>query len=353
MKINELEPERQQELAYRVAKLFFCDQMSLGNVRAKLEKEEGRKVSPQNVYSLLQRSASFGFISFRPLREKELERDLCDRFGIDPELLYVVVDSTDVPRKAAELVFRFIRDTLSKGRNSVMNPIGIGFGPGGATEKVAKFLVEDLDSLDERPFLHLYALTGGGPADDPGSSPISFFNLFEKRCKKTALFAPSLVTRQQFEEMKHQPGVKEVFDAKKNDKISVVVTAMGDAPTDDDIESGKIFDLLSTALLNQHRDEYDKLKKRGYVANVQYRPIAQDGNAILEEHDDDYRAPTVLEIRDLQQMARDWEKFVILMARTKRPEAIIPILSARRDQRLFRTIVLDRVTADAVMRAVT
>ena len=49
MKINELEPERQQELAYRVAKLFFCDQMSLGNVRAKLEKEEGRKVSPQKV----------------------------------------------------------------------------------------------------------------------------------------------------------------------------------------------------------------------------------------------------------------------------------------------------------------
>ena len=68
----------------------------------------------------------------------------------------------------------------------------------------------------------------------------------------------------------------------------------------------------------------------------------------MEESPDDYRAATVLELEDLVEMVDRKHKLIVLMARNKKPESMIPILNASREKRLFSTVVLDMQTAQGV-----
>ena len=348
MQLADLDGTTKEELAYKVAQLVLRDGKSIADTAAELNKGQGEMLSRQNIYKLLQHAVAANHVRFVPLAKDGLKKKLLDRFRLDEEELHVIYDSDDVPRKAAELVHKHMQEIKYLPRYFKEHPIGIGLGPGGATADVALHLSAHLERDAYPGRIHLFALTGGGPANRPSSSPISFFNMFSDDCAKTALFAPSLVTQGQFDEMKDHPGVKEVFDAKNEDRITIVVTAMGDAPTRKDIKNNKIDDLLSQALHDRDPDELDKLINRGYVANVQYRPFDGDGNPIMEESPDDYRAATVLELEDLVEMVDRKHKLIVLMARNKKPESMIPILNASREKRLFSTVVLDMQTAQGV-----
>jgi hypothetical protein len=78
------------------------------------------------------------------------------------------------------------------------------------------------------------------------------------------------------------PEDKEAFATK--DDIDVIVTAMGDFEDP--------HDLLALFLKDAGRD-LKTLRQRGWLGNVQYRPITADGPA--PEQPDDLRAVTVFE----------------------------------------------------------
>lgn len=218
--------------------------------------------------------------------------------------------------------------------------VGLGLGPGRATLDFSRCFSSKLRSTLDVPKLSLHAITAGAPTRSPRYAPISFFNLFPRDYveRYVGLFAETILTRREFEEIKQRPGIVDAFDLR--DEIDVAITSFGDISHECD---------LFRWFLKQSKVNVDELiRDEGWLGNVQYRPYSQSEPII--ESDTQKRVPTLFELDDFVEMASKGRRHVILLARScghcgqARTGALRPLLQNAR-LKVWSRLVIDMQTA--------
>lgn len=326
--------------AFEVAYLFLEKNMSVMEIARQL------RIPRPTADRKLKQAVRKGYVQYLPPVIHTLQKQLIAKFhACVADDTFVVDKEHHVPLVASQIAYRFVTETWCDRGKPEDKPVAVAMGPGDASAQCASSLANQLHATPSPPLIHLLALTGGGPADAPGSSPISFFNYFDEG-PKTALFAPSLVMARDYADVLKTPGIKEAVAAKQD--ISLVVTSMGERTTEREIRDGKPRDLLSRALQGQSKSQLKRLLQKDYVANIQYRPLDSRGEPIVED-DDMYRSVTLFELDDLRRLSQARNKAVVLMVRNKRKEALLPIIEVPQSRRFFTHIVLDKQSANAVL----
>jgi DNA-binding transcriptional regulator LsrR (DeoR family) len=302
----------------------------------------------QSVYKALADARDRGFFRLIVPLEKKLAAQIEDKFGCRKGHVHVVStlrqeDSEYVAAAAAELALELIREIGREKAQDAANPadvrVGLGLGPGRATLDFSRNLSTLLNAEIDFPLLNLIAISSGCPTSAPECSSVSFFNLFPKRLvdERVGLFAQALVTQRQFDQMRTRGGVGEAFKAKE--QIDIIVNSMGEVDDEHD---------LLMAFLVQEKADLKQLKRRGWIANVQYRPYSATGP--IEEGPDDLRAVTLFELREFAAWSQRRGKHVILIARQcalcgrTRAPGLLPLLTVP-GLRVFDHLVLDVATA--------
>ncbi|HEX9047109.1 MAG TPA: hypothetical protein VF988_08780 [Verrucomicrobiae bacterium] len=339
------------KVLHRTAELFFGpgalkNQVIANQVNSELN--PNRRLNRQTVYDVLREAKAKGILSLSLPVDRQFQDMLRQRFPTCRGTFHVVPvphpnQNARVADFAADRAISIIMDIAS---SRASKTVGLGLGPGRATLDFCKFLGEKIKSTPLFPKLRLVSISAGCPANMPDYASSSFFHLFpdENVQQKIGLFAESLVRAGDLRRIKTTPGVHEAFEAKSQDVIDVVATAMGDFSDS--------HDLLSTFLKDVGMSGED-IKRRRWVGNVQYRPYTSDGPVV--EKDDEFRAVTVFELKDLKEMSKLRNKHVILMARQcgicgrTRAKALMPLLT-NPDLQVFSELVLDSATANELLQ---
>lgn len=335
-------------VVYRVAELFMGGGQTAEDVARQVNQElphefiNLRPINRQTVYPLLNLAVKRHFLKLVvPARDK-LAGELAVKYPhIKSQWIRVVEtvdrrDNTKVARVAAELAMDLLREIIPMRHP---NPVGLGLGPGRATLDFCQHFGQLLADEPQVAKIKLVAISAGGPAYSPGYASTSFFNLFPAHVveKQVGLFAETMVPQEEFEDIQTRTGVKEAFDSKKD--IDLVVTAMGDFHDEHD---------LLSMFLKESGGNLKRLRKEGWVGNVQYRPYSANGP--IKERAQDFRAVTLFELDDLVKLADQKGKHVILIARQcglcgrNRAAALRPLLSNPK-LRVFSRLVVDASTA--------
>ena len=335
-----LNEENHENFLFEVADLIIKKGLTLAEAEKELEhyeKETDVRIYRKKIYAALHEAFNKHIIVVRPKREEILENELRSAFDVDN---ITVVDSRlggdAVPYQAALRALEFFQAMTSpKSRFDTNQKIGIGLGPGTVTAECAVFLGGAIRREDIPIDLELFPLTAGAPPMRPEEAPVSFFNQFPKNKVKTSygLFAPNLIPAKEFKTMVKRPGVREAYDAKSN--IDLIITSMGAVKEPD----------ILTSLLKEQMD-IEELRNEGWVGNVQYRPFSETGP--IKEKPNQWRAVTLFELDELVEMADRKRKHIILMARGKDSEALLPLL-ANKKLRVFSEIILDKRSATNVL----
>jgi DNA-binding transcriptional regulator LsrR (DeoR family) len=295
----------------------------------------------ESIYPALRRATERSLIRLNPPIEETLGSSVAEKFGCDPKQIRVVDTahkgaSALVADAAADLTLEILK-TLA---NRLDAPVGLGLGPGRATLDFSRRLSNLLRTDKEPPEIGLYAISAGCPARSPEYAPTSCFSFFPTRgvVERVGMFAELVVPAGQFKDIKGRPGVKEVFQAREEEKIQIIVSSMGDFDDEDDLLRQFLIDAGLTP---------DQLKRSGWVGNVQYRPFTAMGPVIEKSG---YRAVTLYELDDLVQFADKKNRHVILMARQcaicgkTRAKSLRPLLQVSK-LRVFSELVMDSATA--------
>jgi len=341
------------EVLYRTSELYL-DQVSRKKTTKEIAEQVNRDLKPdppltrQSVYRVLAQARSSGVLRLVPPVSRQLTEKLRGKFQISNRRIIVVNtlggnDGAKVAFVAADEALEIIREL---GNARPAHTVGLGLGPGRATLDFCKHLGEVLAAQSEYPKLRLVAITAGCPATLPEYASSSFFNLFPSQLlsEKIGLFAESVVRVKDFARVRRTPGVHEAFDARQKDLIDVVVTSMGDFSDEHD---------LLRLFVSEAGMSPSKIRARGWIGNVQYRPYTHRGPAL--EARDEYRAVTLFELNDLVAMSKLRDRHVILIARQcgicgmSRARALFPILT-NPELQVFSTLVLDSATALELMK---
>lgn len=334
---------------YRMVELVVQEKKSVQEAARQLQAEGHGIITRQAGYKILGLAFERNYVWLSPPIEKHVVGDLAERYprSIVPTRTCVVPtrDRYDTRKVAAVAAQRAIEICKELAQDRLGRPVGIGLGPGRATldfcTEFGRLIAQEGSSAS----IALFAITAGGPANEPEYASSSFFNLFPPYLvkKRIALFAETLVTREEFPKIKRRPGVKEAFQAKKNGEIDLVITSMGDIRDE--------HDLLRT-FLDQADLKHDELIKKGWVGNVQYRPYTLSGP--IHESADDMRAVTLFELEDLAKMAEAKDKHVMLIARQcarcgrTRAAALKPLLTNPK-LKVFSDLVMDVASATELL----
>jgi DNA-binding transcriptional regulator LsrR (DeoR family) len=333
--------ERDPNLVFLVAKLFFDGKKVREIVEDVNKLMPAESLNREGVYPLLAEAKRLGYVRLSPPLEGRLAAEVANKFQCKPEHITVVrtpgaAHNEHVAQKAAELTLDLIRKAeVSSGKR-----VGLGLGPGRATLDFSRALGELLRSeIDVPGKIDLFAICAGCPAKSPAYSSTSFFNLFpkEKIHECVGLFAETVVPSGEFEKIKKRPGVAEAFELR--DKVSIIVTSMGDFQDEHD---------LLSMFLAQSGANLEELRNRGWIGSVQYRPYS--ATEPIKESPEEMRAVTLFELDDFVRIADSKNKHVVLIARQcgacekTRAATLRPLLTAPR-LRVWSELVMDEATA--------
>ena len=303
------------------------------------------RVTREQIYPLLREARDRGFFELRAPLEHRLHQRVADVFGFNVAHVDVVpardeVANDLVASRAAGTCLRIIKALALTKRNGAVH---VGLGAGATTLSIARHLAAKLRAEDSRPRVVLHALTSGFHVDNPQTSPVAFFGLFQELQEQigyVGLFAPSVVKTSDYAKARTQPGVKEGFDRKK--EIDVVITSLASRHDPD----GELNQFL--------RDDTRGLRllqKNGWLGDVQYRPYSASGPI---QQATPTRAVTLFEVGELVKLARQKDKHVILAAgpcrrcgRT-REDALLPLMT-NPQLKLWTHLVLDLGTAERLV----
>lgn len=338
------EPDHQDDLSYRVTELFL-EGLSAQQIADRVNKERnsGRLLSRESVYSQVRLALKKGYIRLSPPLDRELSGAFCSRFGLDPAGTRIV---NTPPRGQTDRVSVATAEWVIELAKAVPKrpgkPVALGLGPGRSTLEFSLSFASLMQSDLRVPKLRLFALTAGGRFDRPEVTPVSFFNVFpaERVEGSYGLFAETVLRVKAYKKVREQKSIDELF--RKRHEIDIVVTSMGDM-------KDARHDLLSQ-FLEQAGD--GERVAANYVGNVQYRPYDETGPA--PEDDMTYRAFTLFELSELREMAQTKHKHVVLMVRPcgecgrTRARALLPLLQVP-ELRVFSELVIDTATAREVL----
>jgi predicted Zn-ribbon and HTH transcriptional regulator len=342
---------RQRAIAFRAASLFL-DGQTANEVYKELlcfyPQLDTVGFVPEQVYALLARAAELGMLKILPAPNLELAQRIQEQYPNVATRDIRVVDTNGLVGKrggsggealsavAADLVFELLK-TMPLADDQVA---GLGLGPGRATLDFSTHLSALLSADRNPPKVKLFAITAGCLPRHPELAPISFFNLFPEHLidERIGLFAENLIPASEFGLMKTRPGVNVAFQEKH--KIRIVVTAMGAMDDKDDI---------LRMFFEEANADFEEL---GAIGNVQYRPFSRNG--IVHERNEQLRAVTLFELRELAELSRRPDHHVVLIARRcgkcghNRANAVRALLEVK-ELGVFSTLIMDRITAEAVL----
>ena len=210
---------------------------------------------------------------------------------------------------------------------------------------VARSLATELRDRGEAvPPLAFHALSSGFDARKPRTAPVSFFGFFEGVGVDTqflGLFAPTVVKTRMYKDTIEGKGVSEAFAYR--DDLDIVITSLGSAshPHGD----------FNTFMNYGPSDGLEKLKKAGWIGDVQYRPYSEAGPIKI---DTGIRAVTLLDLDRMADMAQHEDKHVVVVGGPcrqcgePRSDAVRPLFESKK-LRLWSRFVMDVDTAGEIL----
>ncbi|RMF91399.1 MAG: hypothetical protein D6741_16110, partial [Planctomycetota bacterium] len=220
---SEHERQRQRGAAARVAEW--------------VQKTYGREdMNRERIYPMFWEAMRRRFLLLLPPRERLLARQMAETFGLDcldrdeDAIQIVNARGPEAPRNvsavAADIVYRLIHKLGRKKRK-----VHIALGAGLSSMHVAQRLAQRVYSDLRCPNLVLHALSAGGfLVDQPHKAPITYFSYFADALPKVeyvGLFSETVVSREEFERVRHNPGVKESFA--RAEEVDIVITSFAAA----------------------------------------------------------------------------------------------------------------------------
>jgi len=354
-------------LIYRATELFLSKGVKVESVSDQLNREfEGelstQRLTRQSIYQLVAEARDKDILRLIPRTKDEMESKFISKFSSYPFRREVNINPVRIVNApplsndeatsaaAADLVVQLIRKLDADRRTSgwkTNGPIGLGIGPGRATQQFARVL-GSIHSMDTSiPQIALFGISAGCVAKRPQYASTAFYSFFTRVTTCTGLFAQPLVRAKDFESLRKAPEVRQAFDEKQN--IDIIVTSMGSFRTCKHSVFRKIMDPLPAE---------DKPKwLKDCVGDVQYRPFSKDGPLI--ENLNEYRLVTLFELEELVSLATTAGKYVVLIARhcsgcaadssvkkaaKARAFSLLPILTSP-NLHLFSHVVTDVPTA--------
>lgn len=341
---GEIDQQRQRGAAAKVAEW--------------VRKTYGREdMNRERIYPMFWEAMRRRFLLLLPPRERLLAQQIAETFGLDhlkrdEEAIQVVnARGPEAPKNvsgvAADVVYRLIHK-LGRKKRKVHVALGAGLSSMHVAQRLAQRVYSDLRC----PNLVLHALSAGGfLVDQPHKAPITYFSYFSGALTKVeyvGLFSETVVSRQEFERVRDNPGVRESFA--RAGEIDIVITSLAAAGD----PHGMLGQFLHTlAKQNSIRsDAIQRMLEAGWVGDVQFRPYTPD-RALDTECP--VRVVTLFEIADLVRLAQTTDKYVILVAGPcgecgqPKTEALLPLIE-NPELRLWTHLVTDVETAAAVLQ---
>lgn len=267
--------------------------------------------------------------------------------GSEVSLVHVAVAAAQTAFQVIVATYEKLLAEARKSRSGSEEKVAVhvGFGGGGTTNLVARYLAELLRSAMSPPRLVLHALTSGFNVSEPENAPGSFFSYFQgiRDVSFRGLFAPAYVKAEDWDGTLELVGVRESFAEKP--KLHVIITALASA-RDPHGELNRFMELNPELGLKTRRILDDEEKR---VGDVMYRPFSDSGPITKQVA---IRAVTLFEPAELVTFAAQENKAVILVAgpcadpncRRSRSDALLPLLQEP-SLDVWSHLVTDDVTA--------
>jgi hypothetical protein len=327
-----------------------------------LKREQGRPATREKIYPLLWEAFRRKILVLEPPPEEAVAEKVLYRYGLEQ---YLTEDADLTPIRVvnvhgheahghvaaagARLVISLIK-RLGKKKSRVH----IGLGPGVSARRVAERVGRLLAYDDECPNLKIHALSSGGlTLDHPAIMPVTFFSCFDEAradVQYTGLFTEAVVWCKEYDRLIQNPSVRRAFDEKAD--IDIVITTFNAAYSPE----GKPH---NCGILANYLNEWDEgaqtrtaLKRAGWVGDVQFLPYSEAGPI---RQTAGIRTVALFELDELAEMARQEDKYVVLLAgpcrecHMTRAPALRPLLALPR-LRVWTHVVTDIVTAQTMLR---
>jgi hypothetical protein len=327
-----------------------------------LQKERNRPdITREKVYPLFWEACQRGFLHLQPPPENTLTRFLNESYGLNEhpgEITVVNVQGKSaaqhVTSVAADQIISLIDKVWKEKKVKYPNDpqkqaVHLGMGAGYATMLVAKRLAWKIQSGEEMPQLVLHAISSGGfLPNEPHKAPSTHFTYFDPdltNIKFVALFSSTVVAKDDYEDLKKNPGVRASFEQK--DDIDIIVTSLADADHKHGLLAQYLNHLTEQGFIQP--DTVSKMMKAGWIGDVQFRPYSVDGPL---PDVCPVRAVTLFELDELVELASNPNngKYVVLVAgpcgecgETKKV-ALEPLISNPK-LRLWTNLITDTKTA--------
>lgn len=328
-------PDDEWQLCFLISELV-CEGQGINAIRDAVPSRFG-KLNHDQILKYIKKAADptnkRATLRLIPPLETTLRNELARQFGQKPERLTVVGTETDGPiqdhvcMRAAEVVFQMIEQVASHRRQSASDRgvVGLGLGPGFSTLQVVRFLGQIVrERIAETPRLRLHAITSGCPYDRAERAPNNFFNYFptealDATMPTVGLFALPVMSNRRFQELLADPppGLREPIS--ERDNIDIVVTGLG---VHND-SSSTFHEMMSGVNFVQ------ELEGRGWLFDVQFRPLDNQGKPMAEQSDDDQRCFTLFDIADFQQMVSAAPQRQVVLLVQARADDLEPVRDAR------------------------
>lgn len=327
-----------------------------------LKEEWGRPdLTREKIYPLFWEASRRGFLLLQPPFEQQLSDRLRKRFSLPETSKDIMIANASgsnsaqhVTSRAADLIVSLIDQVYAeKLEKNITEPDGspphvhLGMGAGYAAMLVAKRMAQRVNSGGEFPPLVLHAISAGGfLIDEPHKAPTTYFTYFDQSLttiKYVALFSETVVSSEDYEKLKMNPGIRIPFE--QRNQIDILVTSLAEA----DHEHGLLVRYL-TSLVNQNLLEPQLLKQMrdsGWIGDVQFRPYSVDGPL---KDECPVRAVTLFELDEMVELTKQEGKHIVLVAGPcgecghSKKKALLPLL-ANEKLRLWNHLVIDAKTA--------
>ena len=285
--------------------------------------EEGFPTTREEIYPIIRQAIDRRFLRLCPPLSTELFAQLMRKYPRVPKDTIILDLKQPSPGgetnahatiegladRAAERVVELIREVAKDKRRGTQREgvdrerVHIGFGGGGATQRIAHALAQQLASATHLPPLVLHALSSGLDVSRPLDSPIAFFSYFERirpAVDFVGMISPLMTTSGQYAEVIDSPGIRQ--SRERAAEIDIVVTSLAQAED----EHG----LLNT-LVKESAGARELLEDEGYVGDVLMHPFSASGPI---DADIGIRAVTMFDLPELVEIAQTPGRHVVLLA---------------------------------------
>jgi DNA-binding transcriptional regulator LsrR (DeoR family) len=288
----------------------------------------------EEIYNIIKQAKSKNYIRLSPPHDQDLTERLSRR--VPAGYVRVVATGTNpnetLETKAAELVIDLIREKGSKIKD---RPVRIGLFSGVASGNIVNKLAQMYNADSKLPHIALHALTSGFWITKADRSPMSWFSRFMEsgnRVSYVGFYAPPMVPKKLYTDIKNLPEISEAFSLRS--QIDIIITSIGHT---------------YQAYWQRMPGPKTKITEK-ICGDVMYLPYSTTGPV-----ETDPMAFTLFTIRDLVKMADSTKHSIVLVCgrqhedeKSLKTQALIPLLK-NKSLKVWTHLLVDVGTAEDVL----